>query len=58
MFDCPKRMLNGLPPDPHRVREVIEAGLHRFENSFILPARHAPLLAWGETFFDCAIFAV
>lgn len=38
-------MLHRLAPDAHAVPSLIHSDLHSFQNRFMYPARHTPLLA-------------
>src|ERR1019366_10221708 len=51
-------MLNRLTSNSHRLRETIQAALHGFENSLVLPARNSSLFTGCAFSLDCAILAV
>src|ERR1035437_239685 len=50
-------MLNCLASNSHRLREAIQARLHRFENCLVLPARNASLCTRRAFLFYRAVLA-
>lgn len=57
-FDRAESMLNRLPSRSHGIRSLIQSGLHRIQNVFMLPARHLAMWAWRALLLEAAVLAI
>ena len=57
-FQRAERMLDGLPSRSHGIGGLVQAGLHRIQYVFMLPARHLALRAWRALLLEAAVLAI
>ena len=57
-LDRAKRVLDGLSPDPHHFRCMIETRLHILKNSFVFPTGHATLRTGRAVLLQRTLLAI